>query len=502
MTLQLRDIDNIRKTASKQLDQDKRSDMGQYMTPSPVADFMAGMFKNWPEEVRLLDPGAGIGSLSEAFANKFVKDTLSGSKLHVTTFELDTVLLEYLEQNLSKIKGENRKHSVTYQVIHKDFITETAVSLVDYYGFTHSILNPPYKKIASNSTHRKLLHELGIEAPNLYAAFLALSILLSQKGGEIVAIIPRSFCNGLYFRPFRKWLLENAALTDIHIFGSRSKTFKEDNVLQENIILRLVKGGKQGEVKISESTDATFLDYKEREVDFLKVVQEDDSEIYIRIPSAEPTESELFVHTLNELGIEVSTGPVVDFRVKEFWISGDRKDSAPLLYPHHFSKGEIVWPREHKKPNAIRVNAETDKLLMPRGWYLVVKRFSSKEEKRRIVACVLNPEKLDREVYGFENHLNVFHIDKKGIDSDLVYGLSVFLNSDIVDRHFRTFSGHTQVNVTDLRTMRFPERETLYKFGSWARKQKELTRQSIDAFIKEYAETKQGTAFGRITSNT
>ena len=58
----------------------------------------------------------------------------------------------------------------------------------------------------------------------------------------------------------------------------------------------------------------------------------------------------------------------------------------------------------------------------------------------------------------FENHLNVFHDNGQGLSREIAIGLSYWLNSSLVDSFFRTFSGHTQVNATDLRTLRFPTR--------------------------------------------
>lgn len=111
------------------------------------------------------------------------------------------------------------------------------MSLKGVAPFSHAILNPPYKKIRSESEHRLILRRLGIETVNLYAAFVALSLLLLRRGGQLVAIIPRSFCNGPYYRPFREFLLARAAIRHIHLFASRNKTFKDDDVLQENIIV-------------------------------------------------------------------------------------------------------------------------------------------------------------------------------------------------------------------------------------------------------------------------
>src|SRR5207249_5992562 len=82
----------------------------------------------------------------------------------------------------------------------------------------------------------------GLEISNLYAAFAALIINLLERGGELVAITPRSFCNGVYFRPFRQQLLNAVALQRLHVFESREAAFKADDVLQENVIMHAIKG--------------------------------------------------------------------------------------------------------------------------------------------------------------------------------------------------------------------------------------------------------------------
>ena len=51
------------------------------------------------------------------------------------------------------------------------------------------------------------------------------------------------------------------------------------------------------------------------------------------------------------------------------------------------------------------------------------------------------------------------------MDEDLAKGLSVWFNSSVIDKFFRMFSGHTQVNATDLRTLRFPTLQTLRDLG-------------------------------------
>jgi len=177
------------------------------------------------------------------------------------------------------------------------------------------------------------LRSVGIETVNLYSAFLALTVALTLPGGQIVAIIPRSFCNGPYYRPFRDFMLERAAIQHMHLFESRSKAFKDDAVLQENIIIHLERGGKQGLVTVSTSTDDTFSDLASHEYPFERIVFPDDPEQFIHVPTSPDRNilelSPVIRFTLAELGIKVSTGPVVDFRFRDvrqsFSWSGDWK---------------------------------------------------------------------------------------------------------------------------------------------------------------------------------
>ena len=69
------------------------------------------------------------------------------------------------------------------------------------------------------------------------------------------------------------------------------------------------------------------------------------------------------------------------------------------------------------------------------------------------------------DVLGFENHLNILHKHKHGLPEALARGLSVFLNATAVDECFRRFNGHTQVNATDLKLMKYPSCEILTALG-------------------------------------
>lgn len=450
---------------------------------------MAGLFPPAEGVCCLLDAGAGIGSLAAAFLERWRTGGFRFQRVQLDAFEIDASLHTELTRTLSaydcdgfsaSVRGEDFIHAAVDALRGGLFAT----SLPRY---SHAILNPPYKKIASSSTHRHSLRRVGIETVNLYSAFVALAVEQAAPGGQIVAIVPRSFCNGPYYRPFREWILARAAIRHIHLFGTRNQAFKDDAVLQENLIIRLERGGRQGPVTITTSTDDTFSDLARCEHAFERIVSPDDRARFIHVPtSPDPAALERFPairYTLADLGIRISTGPVVDFRLRDHLRELPGPNTVPLLYPGHFSSGGTTWPIEgSKKPNAIDRNADTEKWLYPNGYYCVVRRFSSKEEVRRIVASVVEPDVFgDVALLGFENHLNVFHDNRHGLPRALAHGLAVFLNTSAVDEVFRRFNGHTQVNATDLALMKYPDCDLLMRLGEWAMQQDNLTQSMIDA---------------------
>lgn len=485
-------LDALRAEANRALDPATRGALGQYMTPSCIADFMAGLFTRWDlPELRLLDAGAGVGSLTAAFLDAWLARSKRRASASVTTYELDPIMRSFLAGTLTRYQDTARtsRRHLTTDIVPTDFIAHGVQQLQLRFGprFTHAILNPPYGKIGTASSMRKDLRAIGVETVNLYTAFLAVAITLMEPHGELVAIVPRSFCNGAYYRPFREWMQRHAALTHLHLFEHRDRAFKDDDVLQENIIVRWVRDAPQAEVQVSWSSDGTFADLQRRSHPHAAIVKPGDPERFIHIPlhaqDASLPASPLFACTLEELDLTVSTGPVVDFRLKQHIRQAPDADTVPLLYPQHFAGGGLRYPGTGKKPSAIVLNDETRRWLLPSGWYVITKRFTSKEERRRVVAHVIDPAALPTAWLGLENHINVFHRGKQGIDPDLAHGLATFLNTTRVDDHFRVFSGHTQVNATDLRTLRYPTRELLLRLGQWARKNPSPSQAEIDAHV-------------------
>ncbi len=467
--------ERLRLEAAAVLDQGRRAEMGQFMTPGSVAALMASMFTARREQVRLLDAGAGVGSLTAAAVAALLDRDDLPQTIEVVTYEVEPMLVGYLERTLDACASACEAAGVSFKahVETDDFLAaaEKRVRIGAPADFTCAILNPPYRKIRSNSHERSVCRAMGLEVSNLYAAFVGASVHLLAPGAELVAITPRSFANGPYFRAFRRFLLDRVALQRLHVFDSRKHAFLDDAVLQENLIFhahRTKVAPESVEITASQAPDAPV---RARSLPWGRVVYENDPEQFIHLivdPEGDAIAQRMaeLDNYLGDLGITVSTGPVVDFRATEFLRHMPEDETVPLLYPMHMRAGSIRWPRpERAKWNALALDEGSYSLTVPRGDYVLVKRFTAKEEKRRVVAAVLEAESYSAERVGLENHLNYFHESGGGLPLDLARGLALYLNSSLVDGYFRQFSGHTQVNAADLRNMPYPSRDRLEAAG-------------------------------------
>jgi adenine-specific DNA-methyltransferase len=473
--------DEIRREVSPSLEADRRGKLGQFMTPENIAANMASMFGELPSDVRLLDAGAGIGALTAAFVTEALSRPKPPTSIAVTAFEVDPDMAELLRATLQDCAVVCAARNVTFSadIVEDDYIIRSAEPLLALIRrYNCAILNPPYAKLNTSSQWRLALRSLGIETVNLYSAFVALAVDQLDHGGELVAITPRSFCNGPYYEPFRRHLLSRSEIERLYVFESRKTAFKDDAVLQENVIFKLRKGLNQHALVKLETDSGTV-----RDVPFEEVVRPDDKHSFIRLTVSEDDARlaervQALPCRLADLGIKVSTGRVVDFRAREHLRKEPGDDTVPLIYPAHLKAGGVRWPlADFKKHNALARGEKTKGLLIPAGRYVLTKRFSAKEEKRRLVASLFDA---DSDV-GIENHLNYFHHAGGGLPGDLAAGLATFLNSTAVDDYFRQFSGHTQVNATDLRSLHFPNRPVLEELGRLA----PVGQAAIDAAVEE-----------------
>ena len=442
-----------RKSALASMELEGRAALGQYFTPYQAALIIAGLPRiPDTDSIRILDPGAGSGMLTAALVDR-IRAARPLTPIHITAIEIDPSLRDTLSETLTDVEALG---VVTTELVGEDFLS-WALSTSERFDLV--IQNPPYAKLQTGSAPQNLLRSAGIDVPNIYAAFLALGMRLLIAEGQQVAITPRSWMNGTYYSRFRHDLVAEAGIDAIHTFESRSKVFGDTGVLQEAIVVSATRGRWPERVSVFTSHDHRD-EASVRAVEYGDVVTAD----FIHVPATdEDAEAVSWMTkyatcTLADLGLTVSTGRVVDFRSRDM-LHVEKIDGAwPMVNPSHIRAGAARHPIGSKKPEWFYTAPETaSKLLVPAGTYVLIKRFSAKEERRRVVAGVWE----SGDAVAFDNKLNYVHESGHGVDSEVARGLTVFLNSSRLDAYFRVFSGHTQVNATDLRQMRFPSRDQL-----------------------------------------
>lgn len=453
-----------REKTIKETAEEHRQQLGQHLTPKETAILAASMFDSTDHELECLDIGAGTGMLSIALIERYGE--LIGN---IDCVEADPELAVICD---GELKG------VHHHVIVGDAITDTPNKLYD-----RVILNPPYKKMAADDSRQKLLP---VRSPNLYTAFLITALSHLKDGGECVAIVPRSWMNGEYFTLFRKWTLTNYSLDAIHIYDSRTEVFHDTNVLQETMLARFSKREQVKNIKTSTSKDKSG-DIVTHVYDARELIIGDDFDV--RIAPATNTYT-----TLKDRGFCPSTGKVVDFR-SDGHIFKDYQDALshykksdiyPLIYAGNFRSCSFVHPADICKYQWFGADDEKHKKqLTQSGSYVLVKRFTAKEEKKRVCAYPLT---LDTPA-AIENHLNFIHAGTPRkvipLESDVLSkGLAIWLNTTYIDNWFRDVSGSTQVNAKDIKAMPCPSVETLIEFGRhW---HDNMTQEEFDDVTKDY----------------
>jgi adenine-specific DNA-methyltransferase len=470
---------------------------GLYLTPPEVARFMAALAGPRPGEVRLLDPCAGGGILASAAIEALVG---SGSKrIHLVAYEIDSILADELDTVLRGITrwAAANGATVTYDLRVEDFILANADVLAATGGlfaggetFDVVIANPPYFKLNKADPRAQAARSVVHGQPNVYALFMAIGAALLRPDGDLITITPRSFASGKYFQAFRHRFLSMMRPDLMHVFGSRRDAFARDAVLQENVILHAVRqdGWSTGDVTISTSAGIRDLDACEtRTMPISDVLDLNAPDLVLRMPATTGDDGlmrvvDAWTGSLASYGWKISTGPVVAFRAKEFQSAEGGPGTVPLMWLNHVHPMEVRWPLAKRKVEYIHDRIASRNILVPNANYVLMRRFSAKEEKRRLVAAPYLSASMKVPVLGLENHLNYIYRPGGTLTEEEAIGIAAFLNSTLLDTWFRATNGNTQVGAAEIRAMPLPPVGAIVALGKQARGVTDLVR--IDALVE------------------
>ncbi|MGE8433102.1 Eco57I restriction-modification methylase domain-containing protein [Chryseobacterium joostei] len=460
-----------------------KKENGQYFTPINLASFIADFNKIDKKKIKILDPGCGIGILSTVLIQKLAfKENIKN--IDLIAFENDPDILTLTEANYEYLRNwlSQKNISFSYYLCKNDFILHNSSVLEGEKVFSPEfdivISNPPYFKLSKDDVRKKIAKSVIYGQSNIYTIFMAISARLLKSNGQLIFIIPRSFCSGSYFRLFREKFLEYVNLDAIHIFDSRARAFKKDNVLQENIILSASRNEKSNDynVLLSSSMDLSDISKSFSKSYLISNLIDFNSEqkiIHIPLTDKDDEIINLFKSwngSLKKYGLEVSTGPIVDFRNKDLIRFTEDNDTVPLIWLHNIYPMQIIWPnykiKGKPKGQYIIDNEFTQKRLVNKENLILIRRFSSKDDLKRIIAAPITKNFFNNfGKIGIENHLNYVYSKTNTLSITQTYGIAAVLNSKILDLYFRTFNGNINVSATELKNLPLPAFEIIEEIG-------------------------------------
>ena len=385
---------------------------------------------------------------------------------------------------------------LTFRIIGENFITSNKSIWQKQEiekPFDIVICNPPYKKIPRKAPEALTMEGIVHGQPNIYFLFMAMALCFLRLNGSYLFIVPRSWTSGLYFTAFRDYFFNNINISQIHLFLSRDKVFDKEQVLQETMVLSGTRSenNQQQIIRITTSNGSTdFNNLNEFFIDKDSCIQTCNGR-YFLLPSNSEEISIIerlsaFKSSVQEQGYNFRTGLVVDFRNLDLLTNEKTRHSYPLIWASHFVNGKVVHPKTHVKKQYILDTCKA--LLMPNQSYLLIKRLTAKEEKRRLQPALYLSQNKYTQYISTDNHLNF--LTKKGanLSDEELFGFFVLLSSSLYDRYYRIMNGSTQVNAAELNSMPVPPKEDIIRFGQLAMKKEEITTIYCDHLLEEYYE--------------
>lgn len=477
----------------------ERKKKGQFFTSMETARFMAGMFniEHLSEEVSILDPGAGTGILTAALVERLQSDDYI-RKVNVVCYEIDEQVLPVLESNLAYLK-HNSSVQMDYKIVNEDYLLSQAddfegTILANPYSpkYDYIIGNPPYLRIMKEDAAATLMPSVVHGAPNLYFLFASMSLFNLKDGREMVYIIPRSWTSGLYFKSFRDYLLRNGKLEHIHLFISRDRVFSQEQVLQETMIIK-VKKTQEIPVRItltSSNSSSDFDTITTIELPYNDVVV--GSESYVFLPTSQYEMNIIksinrYKTTFPDIGIKMRTGIIVDFRQWDYLRATNEKGTVPLFYSQHIKNGRVNHMPSGKEFDW--VTEDKMALVQDNKDYVFCKRFTAKEEKRRLQCGIyLASDFPEYDKIGTQNKINfIERIDGQLLSISEIYGIYALLNSTLFDMYYRIMNGSTQVNSSEINSIPVPPIKGIREIGNRLIQADDLSTSTCDRIITEVA---------------
>ena len=367
-------------------------------------------------------------------------------------------------------------------------------------NFDIIISNPPYFKLSKNDKRVIASQELVSGQPNIYSIFMGIAAKLLSENGELIFITPRSFASGNYFRAFREMFFNTVQIDKIHLFNSRKDTFNRDSVLQETVVIKAIREEINLNKKVYISSSTGIKDIFEPSIKYFnvsKLIDLNSMHKILHLPTSDKEENVLSLisswkNVLADFNIKISTGPVVSFRALDFIQNNYENETvflSPLFWLQNVNKMVLEWPKKlTKKGQYIRIESNSKSLLIPNKNYIFLRRFSTKDDKSRLIAAPYFCNYVKSDYIGVENKVNYIYRKDGHLDRGEVVGLCALLNSELFDTYFQIFNGNVNVSATELREMRFPPLNNIKEIGNKIILSNDYSMNNVNNIVKELFE--------------
>ncbi len=452
--------------------------IGRFFTKRSTAALLAGMLHITPKEkITLLDAGAGTGILAAAALERIC---LAGgvSEIELTCYENDALMLPMLKNNLARLRKKCRHDygvRLSFRIEETNFVLaaqpllrgDLLSSAIDRYDYV--IMNPTSVLMAKDSPEVLALGELAQGATDLAFIFLALGAASLSDGGEMAALVPTAYANGVYIEKIRRFIGERTFLTAMHLFASKAKSEARGEETRTHMLLSFKKGERPEDATVlvtssaKEEDDAPVCQLPPFPYD--RIVNSQSGTLLL-LKSAEEAEIvervESLPETISSLGLKMRTGLTLESRYPDALRASAVDGAIPLIHPRNIVAGLTRLPTEKYIIPVIPSLAQKNKNM------LFIKRVPAKSDPRHLLCSVYLAPQLPRFPYiSTHNKINyIDYADGREMDSAFLHGLYAVLSSDLYERYCTILSKSAQINAGEYGNLPLPDAKTLRDIGS------------------------------------
>lgn len=152
----------------------------------------------------------------------------------------------------------------------------------------------------------------------------------------------------------------------------------------------------------------------------------------------------------------MKTGIVVDFRQGKTYVQNRKTTLFLSFIANIFDNGRVGHQPSGKNCDWI---VDTKPGLIQRNKsYVFCKRFTAKEERRRLQCGIYLAEDFPQ-YHSISTQNKINYVDStigEDLSKEVVYGVYALLNSTLFDTYYRVLDGSTQVNSTEINNIPVP----------------------------------------------